>query len=457
MSVEFKIADRRTKYLIPESVDEWLPEDHLARFVVEIVDDLDIDRIKAAYKGCGIQAYDPKVLLALLFYGYATGVFSSRKIERATYDSVAFRYVSANLHPDHDTISVFRKRFLAELGSLFVQILRLASEMKILKLGTVSLDGTKIKANASKHSAYSWEYANKIEDALRKEVEELFRKAEEADNDPEPDGMDIPQELAFREKRIEAIRRAKAEIERRASERHEAELAEYEKKMSARKEKAESTGKKPRGRVPVPPSPGPEARDQVNLTDEESRIMPVSGGGFEQCYNAQAAVDTKSLLIVAAALSQNTNDKNELQPALEALNKLPDELGNVDKLLADAGYYSGENVKKCEETGVEPYISPRREPHYGCFFERFKEAESIESDDPAEQMAQKLRTLDGRALYARRKCTVEPVFGVIKAVMGFRQFMLRGIRSVRNEWELVCMAWNLKRLHKLKISVYNSG
>jgi transposase len=451
MSAEFRVADRRTRYLLPESLDEWLPEGHLARFVVEIVDDLDIDPIRSAYKGSGVQAYDPRILLALLFYGYATGVFSSRKIERATHDSVAFRYVSANSHPDHDTIAAFRKRFLAELSALFVQILKIASEMEILKLGAISLDGTKIQANASKHTALSWAHACKIEEELKKEVAELLLKAEEADNTPEPDGMNVPEELERREKRIEAISRAKAEIKRRADVHDAEKLAEYEKKMSDRRAKEEETGKASPGKAPTPPtSNGPGPKDQVNLTDEESRIMKVSGGGFEQCYNAQAGVDVETMLIVSPGLSQNANDKNELQPMLEALAELPAELGKVEKILADAGYYSAENVEKCVEREIEPYISPRRDPHYRDLYWRFTEADPIESDDPVEQMIYRLKTLAGRALYARRKCTVEPVFGVIKAVMGFRQFLLRGLEQVRGEWNLVCIAWNLKRLHVLK-------
>jgi transposase len=431
-------------------MEDWLPEGHLARFIVEIVGQLDLTSIKSAYAGRGSKAHHPEMLLALLFYGYATGVFSSRKLERATYDSVAFRYIAANDHPDHDTIATFRKRFLSELKSLFVQILLIAQQMGILKLGKVSLDGTKIHANASKHRALSWKHACKLETQLKAEVEELLRQAEEADRADLPDGLDIPDELARREERLAAIARAKAEIEQRAAERHAQEQAEYEKKLAERKAKEQKSGKKQRGKQPKAPVPGPQDKDQVNLTDAESRIMPVSGGGFEQSYNAQASVDLETLLIVGQHLSQNPNDKLEIDPALEVLSALPQSLGAVNTLLADAGYFSHDNVNACLKHEIRPYISSRRDKHNQSLKERFAEPSPLsEGADAVTEMNHRLKTRDGRALYATRKCTVEPVFGIIKHVMGFRQFLLRGVKSVRGEWDLVCMAWNLKRLHAL--------
>lgn len=450
MSHTFRELDRKTLFLLPPSMDDWLPEGHLARFVVEIVEQLDLTSIKAAYAGRGSRAHHPEMLLALLFYGYATGVFSSRKLERATYDSVAFRYIAANDHPDHDTIATFRKRFLPELKPLFVQILLIARQMNILKLGKVSLDGTKIKANASKHHALSWKYACKLEKQLKAEVEELLRQAEEADRADQPDGLDIVGELSRREERLAAIARAKAEIEERARERHAEEQAEYEQKLSERKAKERKNGKKGRGRQPKPPKPGPRDKDQVNLTDKESRIMPISGGGFEQSYNAQAGVDVETMLVISRHLSQNPNDKLEIEPALEALSALPEELGAVDALVADAGYYSETNIGHCLEHEVLPYISDRRDTHNQTLEERFAVPDPLAEDvDAVTEMKHRLKTRDGRALYAKRKSTVEPVFGIIKAVMGFRQFLLRGVESVRGEWDLVCMAWNLKRLHAL--------
>ena len=450
MSDTFRQVDRDTLYLLPPSMDDWLPEGHLARFVVDIVGQLNLTVIKSAYTGRGSKAHHPEMLLALLFYGYATGVFSSRKLEQATYDSVAFRYIAANDHPDHDTIATFRKRFLPQLTPLFVEILLIAQQMGCLKLGKVSLDGTKIKANASRHRALSWKHACKLEAQLKAEVKDLLRQAEEADRSEIPDGLDIPAELARREERLNAIATAKAEIERRAAERHAEEQAEYEEKLAKRKAKEQETGKKSRGKQPKPPESGPRDKDQVNLTDNESRIMPVSGGGFDQCYNAQASVDTETMLIVGQHLSQNTNDKQELTPALESLTALPENLGTVDSLLADAGYFSEANVESCLKEEILPFISAHRDGHNQSLKERFAEPEPLlEGADVVTQMKHRLKTQAGRAIYAKRKCTVEPVFGIIKSVMGFRQFLLRGVESVRGEWNLACMAWNLKRLHTL--------
>ena len=343
MVPKFVEVDRETQFLLPPSVQDWLPKGHLARFVVDVVEQLDLRSLKESYAGRGSRPYNPAMLLALLFYGYATGVFSSRKLERNTYDSVAFRYIAANTHPDHDTIAEFRKRFLTEISGFFVQILLIAHQAKILRLGSVSLDGSKIKANASRHKALSYEHACKLETQLKAEVAELLSKAEAADKADIPDGMSIPEELERREQRLSAIAAAKAEIERRAAERHTREQAAYEEKVAARAKKSEETGKKAKGKEPKPPTPGPAGKDQVNLTDEESRIMPVSSGGFEQCYNAQAAVDTTSKLIVAAHITQQSNDKQELEPTLKNLTALPEELGSATEFLADSGYYSETN------------------------------------------------------------------------------------------------------------------
>src|SRR5450631_2353339 len=275
----FRTIDRQTGFLLPPSVDEWLREEHLARFVVEVVDGLDLRSMSGAYRGSGSRSYHPRLLLGVLVYGYATGVFSSRNLERATHDSVAFRFIAANEHPDHDTIATFRRRFLPQIEALFVQVLGVAREMGVLKLGTVALDGTKIHANASRHSALSYEHASKIEAQLKAEVADLLGKAEAADQAEVPDGMQVPEELARREKRLAELARAKAVIEARAKERHARERAEYEAKMAARDAKAERTGKKPGGRVPQAPVEGPLPTDQVNLTDEESRIMPPAFAG----------------------------------------------------------------------------------------------------------------------------------------------------------------------------------
>lgn len=450
MVPKFIDVDRETLYLLPPSVQEWLPEGHLARFVVEIVEQLDLRSLKASYAGRGSQPYNPAMLLALLFYGYATGVFSSRKLERSTYDSVAFRYIAANSHPDHDTIATFRKRFLKELSKLFVQILMIARQMNVLKLGTVSLDGSKVKANASKHKALSYEYACKLEVQLKSEVALLLKQAAAADKADIPDGMNIPEELERREERLSAIAAAKIEIERRATERHAREQAAYEEKVAARAKKAEETGKKAKGKAPKPPTPGPLPKDQVNLTDEESRIMPVSGGGFEQSFNAQAAVDTVSKLIVSTHITQQSNDKLELEPTLLNLAALPMALGSVTALLADSGYYSETNVKLFEGKGITPFIAVDRQSHNRAPWERYKEPPPLPDDaDSVTRMKHRLKTMEGKALYALRKITSEPVFGIVKAVMGFRSFLLRGKDAAEGEWTLACIAYNIKRMHVL--------
>jgi len=447
---KFVQCDRATLYLLPPSLQDWLPEGHLARFVVEIVEQLDLRPLKVSYTGCGSKPYNPEMLLALLFYGYATGVFSSRKIERCTYDSVAFRYIAANTHPDHDTIATFRRRFLPQLADLFSQILLIAQQMKVLKLGRVSLDGSKVKANASRHKALSYGYACKLEQQLKAEVAELLSKAEAADRADVPDGMNIPEELERREKRLAAIAAAKAEIERRAAERHVREQEAYKQKLAARAEKEKQTGKKPRGKQPKPPQAGPTKKEQVNLTDGDSRIMPTSGKGYEQAYNAQAGVDTASKLIVSAHVTQQPNDKQELTPTLENLAALPDKLGKVSELLADSGYFSETNVTGCEDEGITPYIAVSRQQHNQSPWERFLEPPPLaDGADAVTQMRHRLQTKAGKTVYALRKVSSEPVFGVIKAVMGFRSFLLRGFEAAQGEWSLVCMAYNLKKLHTL--------
>jgi transposase len=445
----FKSSNRNQPFLLPPSIQDWLPKEHLARFIVEIVEQLDLSKIESQYSGKGKDAYHPQVMLSLLFYGYATGVFSSRKIERATYDSVAFRYISANTHPDHDTIANFRKRFLVELTDLFVQILSVAQEMGVLKVGKVSLDGTKMKANASKHKALSYGHAIKLQKQLEDEVQTLLKKAESADNKEDCDGMNIPDEIARREDRLEVIKAAKARIEQRANERHKQELQEYEAKIKKRETKEKTTGKKVGGKKPQPPkSKEPNSKDQVNLTDEESRIMPVSGGGYIQAYNAQASVEHDSRLIVHQHVTQNINDKKEFLPTIKWFKDNPTLM--PDSMLADAGYFSDDNVKLCEDEKITPYISFGKEQHNQPLEDRFQEVQALqENATDVEKMKHRLQTKEGKELYALRKSMIEPIFGVIKHVMGFRQFMLRGFEKSKGEWNLMCIAYNLKRLHTI--------
>lgn len=447
----FRPIDRETEYLLPPSVQEWLPESHLARYVVDVVEGLDLSELERAYAGRGSDAYHPALLLSLLIYGYATGTHSSRKIERATYDSLAFRFIACDQHPDHDTLANFRRRFGKEFGAIFIQVLQVARENQLSRFGTVSLDGTKLRANASKHSALSHGHAEKIEAQLKAEVQEMLKLAEAADRSVLPEGINLPDEIKRRKDRLAAIAAAKAKIEARARERFEREQAEYEAKLGKRKAKAAATGKKPGGKPPVPPTAGPRMDDQINLTDEESRIMKVADGGFEQCYNAQAAVDVDSMLVLASHVTQAGNDKEQIAPMVAKVSANPEGLNRPGIWLADTGYYSEKNVVTCVAAQIEPLIAVKRDEHHPHWRERFEEPAPIEgSASHVEQMRYALKTKAGRAAYALRKQTVEPVFGIIKSVMGFRQFLLRGLENVRNEWTLVCLAWNMKRMAVLR-------
>lgn len=443
----FRSIDRATPFLLPPSVEDWLPKDHLARFVVDIVDQLDLSALMRQYRGTGSAAYHPAVMLGLLIYGYATGVYSSRRIEAATHDSIAFRYIAGNEQPDHDSLCTFRKRFLKEIEALFVQVLVIARQMKLLKLGTIALDGTKVHANASRHSALSYGHTQKIEAQLEAEVKQMLARAEAADAQPLPKGMSIPKELALREERLAAIRQAKAQIEARAAERDAQAKADFEAKMKAREEQTARTGNKPGGRPPALPSSGVRPTDQINLTDEDSRIMPATGKGFEQSYNAQAAVDTESMLVVATNIAQVAADKQQVEPMLEALAGLPEELGRVKRLLGDNGFFSAANVESCVAAKIEPLLAAGRDGHHPHWEDRFTEPPPLnEPASAVDRMKHRLKARKGRKLYGLRKQTVEPVFGIIKSVMHFRQFLLRGLAAVQGEWTLVTMAWNIKRM-----------
>ncbi|MBI2800075.1 MAG: transposase [Gammaproteobacteria bacterium] len=447
----FRQCDRDTPYLLPPSVADWLPKEHLARFVVDTVEQLDLSALTRQYRGAGSAAYHPAVLLALLSYGYATGTFGSRRLEQATHDSLAFRFIAANTHPDHDTLCAFRKRFVAEVERLFVEVLSIAKQMKLLKLGTIALDGTKLHANASRHSALSYAHAQKIEAQLQAEVKELLAHAERADLEPLPEGLNLPEELVRREVRRQAIQEAKAELEARAAARFAVEQAEYAAKLKARADQEKDTGKKPRGKPPAPPNAGPRADDQLNLTDPDSRIMPAAGGAFAQSYNAQAAVDVNTMLVLATTLTQAANDKQQVAPMVKVLAALPADIGVVDTVLAANGYFSAANVTTCIEADITPLLAAGRESHHLPWQERFTAPAPLADEaDAVQRMQHELKTRAGRARYGLRKQTVEPVFGIIKAVMRFRQFLLRGLAAVRGEWSLVTMAWNIRRMAVLR-------
>jgi transposase len=449
MSRKFTTVDYEAALEQTVSLREVLPASHLARFVVDLVAQLDLRLIYAGYADRGGVAYAPEILLALLFYGYATGVFSSRRIEKATYEMLPFRFIAGGLHPDHDTLANFRKTFRAAIKELFVQVLLLAQAAGYLTLGNISMDGSKVHANASKSKAVSYKRLLELETHLRAEVAQLFRLADQADRHELPDGLNVADEIALRQERLARLAEAKQVLQARAQERQAAEQAEYEAKQRVREAQAQRTGRKPRGRPPTPPSADPQDKDPYNFTDPESRIMKCSSSaGFEQAYNAQVAVDQDRLFIVACSVSNHPNDKAEAEPTLAAL---PPELGTPAAAALDNGFWSERNLAALDARQIEPYIATGREPHHQSWQERFaaEPAPPAEAASPQVKMAYKLRTEIGQAIYRLRKCTVEPVIGIIKAVLGFRQFSLRGLDPADCEWGLVCWAFNLKRLHTL--------
>jgi transposase len=451
MSRKFKTANYEETLNQTIRLAEALPPQHLARFVVDIIAQLDLSRIYQRYAPVGGEAIAPEILLGLLFYGYASGLFSSRKIEKATYESIPFRFIAGGLHPDHDTLAHFRKTFLAEIKELFVQLLLLAQAAGVLKLGNISLDGSKIHADASKSHAVSYKRLIEIETQLRQEVGELFALGEQVDQGEKrlPAGLVIQDEIAIREERLANLAQAKAVLEERAKARYEAEQAEYEAKLREREAKARKHHRKPKGRKPKPPEAGPRDKDQYNFTDPDSRIMKNSSNeGMDQHYNVQVANDQDSLLIVAHALSNHPNDKQEALPTLHALDP---RVGKPEAVAMDNGYFSHPNIEACQKRGIEPYIAPGREAHHQDWHSLFAPPPEPpdEGASPKEKMAYKLQTEIGKAIYRVRKCTIEPVIGIIKEILGFRQFSLRGLWAAAGEWCLVCLAFNLKRMHTL--------
>ena len=420
MSMNYKTYDPDQVFLLPPSLKEWLPESHLAYFVSEVVDELDLGEIEKTYSTRlqGQPPYHPGMMVKLLFYAYCTGIPSSRKIEKKTYEDIAFRILAAGHHPDHDTVADFRKNHLGALKGFFLRMLLLCREAKLVKLGHVSLDGTKMKANASKHKAMSYGRMQDKEKELEHEVEELLRKAESVDAEEDrrygkARGDELPEELQFREKRLARIREAKKALEERV---------------------AKETEKHPK------------SKDQINFTDPESRIMKDSTTkGFIQGYNAQAAVDASSQIIVAAEVTIQSNDKKQLEPMIAEMEKNCDAIPK--ELSADAGYYSEESVAHALEKGIHPLIPPGNRQHTDAKPAsprgRIPKHLSVK-----ERMERLLRTKKGRKAYAKRKETVEPVFGQIKEARGFRRFLLRGLDKVKGEWQLICLTHNLLKLHR---------
>ena len=461
MSRIYLSYDPEQRLLLPPDLRDWLPEGHLALFISDVVDELDLSPIVLHYErgdGRGRPPYHPLMMVKLLVYGYCIGKVSSRKIEKATYEDVGFRVLACNQHPDHDSIANFRQLHLQELAGLFVQVLKMCERAGLVKLGHVAIDGSKLRANASKHKAMSYDRMCEKEEQLRAEVTGLLKEA--AETDAAEDGRygqgvrgdELPAELARRESRLLKIREAKASLEAEAKEQAQAAAAAVEARLGERKQREEETGKKTPGRAPQVVKVAeakPKAKAQRNFTDPESRIMKDGAtGSFEQSYNAQIAVDGQAQIIVAATLTQACNDKQQLVPVLAEvktnLGRLP------EKVTADSGYFSPAAVTNEALSRVDLYVTPDS----GKKTEQVAEL-TTESPPPTEleldvtaRMREKVKTESGREIYKQRKMIVEPVFGQVKEVRGFRRFSFRGLQKNEAEWSLICLTHNLLKLFR---------
>ena len=445
MEKTFKSCDRKQMLLLPPSLLDWLPEGHLANFILDVVEQLDLSKIYESYQGNGRgqPPYEPRMMTALLFYAYCTGVPSSRQIEKKTFEDVAFRVIAANRHPDHDSICEFRKRHLKALAGLFVQILRLCQQAGLVKLGHVALDGTKIRANASKHKAMSYGKMKKKKEELEKEIEELLKIAGAVDKEEDKkygkgkSGWDLPDELKRRGTRLEKIKAAMSALEEEAKQ----EAAEKQKAKQARKKSKKAAASQP------PRAVVPSDKAQRNFTDPDSRIMKVSNTkSFEQCYNGQAIVDDSSQVIVAAGLSQHANDMEEVEPILDILEGNLGEIPHHMAITTDAGYFSETNLMLFEDALLNPFMATQKMKH-GEVVPQVRGR--IPKDmTPKDRMRRKLSTQKGQEIYSKRKSTVEPVFGQIKQARGLRQFSLRGYQNVSAEWQMWCLSHNLLKLYR---------
>jgi transposase len=443
-------VDRDTPLLLPPDLRQWIPEDHLAHYILDAVESLPLTTLRVNERGTGDEQFPPRMMLGLLIYCYATGNFSSRVIERATYTDVAVRFLSGDTHPDHDTICEFRRQNRAVLAESFVRVLELARECKLLKVGqiTLAVDGTKVLANASKYSAVSYQRAGAQIELLQQEVTQLLAKAEQADSTPLQDGLSIPAEIIRRRDRIRQLQAARARL-RAAQQRpsYEAQAAERATRRAR--------GERMRGRDPQPPRDTPDGKDEFNFTDPASRIMKAGNGShFEQAYNAQAAVETDSRLIVAARVTDAPNDKEQLVPTVQAVPPAIRE--QVNAVLADNGFYSAEAVAKVQaDGGPTVYAALEKTGHHRRVADLERQTDPPPPSAhaaPSAHMRHRLQTQAGRALYRLRQQTVEPVFGILKEALGFRRFSLRGLAAVQLEWTLLCLAYNLRRLHRLQVA-----
>src|SRR6266404_4234455 len=454
MAARFINLDRETPMFLPCDLREWVPQNHIVHFILDAVEQIPTAPFQVNDRGTGSEQYPPTMMLALLIYCYATGRFGSRTIEAASYSDVAVRYLCANLHPDHSSICEFRVVNKAAFRAAFVSVLQLAQQLRLGKVGAVSVDGTKIQANASKHAAVSYQRAGEMLEQLELEVKELMERAEQAEAKEAKETLDIPAELARREKRVAALKQARQIIQQRAKEMAAAQQEEYKAK-EAKRQAQRAAGQKPRGPEPTPPSETPDPKAQYNFSDPESRIMKAGNGQhFEQAYNAQAAVD-EQMLIVGERVSVAPNDKEELAPTVAAIS--PVVAQDVKAVLVDSGFYSeaaaAEQTPEGAPTGVKVYAAVEKRSHHKTVADLLPQPEPAAPGPEAsakEVMAHRLKTQTGKGLYKLRKQTVEPVFGIIKEVMGFRRFLLRGRAKVELEWTLVCVSYNLKRMFALK-------
>ena len=453
MSVRLKNIDRDTPMLMPPDMRDWLPDNHMVFFIIDAVEKVGLQGFQLNHRGSGSEQYPPSMMLSLLIYCYATGRMSSRQIEGASYYDLAVRYICGGCHhPDHDTICKFRVGNRELFSECFVRVLALARELGALKkVGGISVDGTKVQANASKHAAVSYKRAGEMLEQLELEVEELIRKAEAADSKALDDGLSIPEEIRRRSDRKEKLEQARKIIEERFEEQRKKKEEEYTAKLKNREEQRKE-GKKPRGRESVPPKSAPEDKAQYNFTDPESRIMKAGNGShFEQCYNGQAAVDIEgSYLIVGKDVTTDPNDKQQL-PGVVAT--VPKEVRQVNEVLVDNGYFSEEAVEEVEANGGPiVYAAIGKQNHHKTVKELEKKEDPPPPPDHADmkkRMLHRITTKKGKEKYKLRKQTVEPVFGIIKEVMGFKRFHLRGLEKVKLEWDLVTLSYNMKRLYNM--------
>lgn len=456
MAARFINLDRQTPMFLPCDLRDWVPDGHIVHFILEAAEQIPTEQFRVNHRGTGSEQYPPTMMLALLIYSCATGRFGSRTIEAATHSDVAVRYLCANHHPDHDSICTFRTANEAAFRAAFTTVLQLAQHLRLTQVGTISIDGTKIQANASKHAAVSYARAGELIAQLEWEVQELMNRAQQADARENKEGLDIPAELTRREDRKAALQQARQVIEARAKELAAAKQADYAAKQ-AQRQAQRAAGKNPRGPEPKAPSETPEPKAQYNFTDPQSSIMKAgSGQHFEQAYNAQAAVD-EAMLIVGARVSVAANDKRELVPTVAAIS--PVVAAEIVAVLVDSGFYSEAAVQAIEQnpdgtaTGRTVYAAVEKSSHHKTVADLLPQSEPAPPGPEAnakERMAHRLKTTPGQQLYKKRKQTVEPVFGIIKEVVGFRRFSLRGHAKVSLEWILVCVSYNLKRLFNLK-------